>query len=253
MSVLTESELRMNLKGENLETLKEYRIKQGTVVTPSAREYLSTNKIALVYAENTEDKSVSQEPIPKESALPKRYETVTGSYYDSKPEHMTAIKGTKLVNKDHPIIHLRGKIDSLEARILEVQVAFWKIGMKKAAEDLGKVLAFVHEVLRSEVLDFTLDDSPILDMSCDEIRARSHNPKKYYGIGHLTLSLEHGECVIYLNTLRTLVREVELVAYDTFKDEYGVPRRPDIIRAFNRLSSLFYVMMYKVLTKEYDK
>jgi ethanolamine utilization cobalamin adenosyltransferase len=45
---------------------------------------------------------------------------------------------------------------------------------------------------------------------------------------------------------------VELIAYDAFKGQDGVPNRGDIILALNRLSSLFYVMMFRALTKEYD-
>ena len=226
MNVLTEAVIRLKLKGENPDAVNEYKVEPGTIVTPSARDFLASHKISLVYDEKLKDKKV-------------------------KPEHMTSIRGAELVNKDHPIIRFRGKIDSLEARILETQLAFQKMGMDKAVMDLGNVLEYVHEILRCEVLDRTLDDQILLGMDGDEIRARSHTPKKYYGVNHIAVNLEHGEGVILLNSLRTQAREVELTAYDTFKDEYGIPKRPDIIRGLNRLSSLFYAMMFKVLTKEY--
>ena len=48
------------------------------------------------------------------------------------------------------------------------------------------------------------------------------------------------------------MREVEIAAYTAFKDENGVPTRGDIARALNRLSSLFYVMMFRAKTGEYE-
>lgn len=273
MGLLTEADLRFRLKGKDLDAMKEFRIEKGTVVTPAAREFLTDHKVSLIYGEKMEEKNKTGEPEsplrstcldpaggkPKEEGgnlpafvPPKRYETVTGAYYDEKPEHMTAIRGPKLVNKDHPVIWFRGKMDSLEARILEVQLAFRKLGMDQIVEDLGSVLAYTREILRCEVLNCDLEERLLLGMNGDEIRRRSHTPKKYYGINHFAAGLEHGEGVIRLNTLRTQVREVELAAYDAFKDEYGVPRRTDIIRGLNRLSSLFYVMMFKLLAKEYE-
>lgn len=271
MGLLTEMDLRFKLKDEDLDALEEYRVEAGTIVTPSAKAFLSDHRITLVVGEKkdmTIEKGGEQRsPLrdarfdpdgadKKEGNLPafvppKRYETVTGAYYDEKPEHMTSIRGPKLVNKDHPVIYFRGKMDSFEARILEVQVAFLRLGMPKVAEDLGSVLDFTREILRCEVLGYDLEEQPLLGMSFDEIRARSHTPQKYYGINHFAAGLEHGEGVILLNTLRTQVREVELAAYDAFKDEYGVPERTDLLCALNRLSSLFYVMMFRILAKEY--
>lgn len=265
MSLLTESNLRFQLKGKDLDALKEFHVDEGTVITPAAREYLADNKIALIYGDGNKtaeksplrgtcldpDSNKQGESNLPEFVKPKRYETITGAYYDEKPEHMTAIRGPKLVNKDHPIIRFRGKIDSFEARILEVQIAMQKLGLNSVVTDLGEILKYTQEILRCEVLGCDLDDQMLLGMSSDEIRSRSHTPKKYYGLNHFATSLEHGEAVILLNTLRTQVREVELTAYDTFKDEYGIPSRTDIIQGLNRLSSLFYVMMFKVLTKEY--
>ena len=277
MGLLTESELRMRLKGQNLDALKEFTVESGTVVTPAAREFLIDHKISLIYegkiavaaaiecgaTENPfggtcldrggQNQNENDSNLPP-FVPPKRYETIAGAYYDVKPEHMTAIRGPKLVNKDHPIISFRGKLDSMQARILEVQIAFQKMGMQKVIEDLSAVLAFVREIMRSEVLNYEFAEQPLLGMGFDEIRMRSHTPKKYYGIGHFAAGLEHGEGVILLNTLRAQVREAELAAYDAFKDEYGVPEpgRSGIILALNRLSSLFYVMMFKVLAKEYE-
>lgn len=266
MGLVTESELRSAFKNIELSNIKEYRVPEGTIVTPAAKAFLTDRKIKLMIGdghdisgpESQQSKLGPAIPNDEKSSLPqfeapKRYETEAGAYYDEKPEHMTAIRGPKLVNKDHPIIRFRGKLDSFESRILEVQIAFARLGMPKVVQDLSEVLAYTREILRCEVLSCPMEDRTLLGMDSDEIRARSHTPKKYYGLNHFAPTFEHGEGVILLNALRTQVREVELSAYDAFKDGYGVPSRTDLIRALNRLSSLFYVMMFRVLAKEYEQ
>lgn len=266
MALLTEAELRLRLRAEDLNAMREYHVEKGTIVTPSARAFLSDHKIELlignadsgcnpaVLVENgsTAPSECRKQPpagagngnLPAFQA-PKRYESETGGYFDEKPEHMTSLRGSRLVAKDHPVIKLRGKLDSLEAEMASVQIALEKLGKTQLAADLDAVLAFVHEILRCEVLDQQLADAPILGMSESEIRARSHTPKKYYGIAHFGASRKDGEAIVRLNRLRTCAREVELVAFDAFKEAYGPPRREDLLRGLNRLSSLFYVLMLR--------
>jgi ethanolamine utilization cobalamin adenosyltransferase len=166
-----------------------------------------------------------------------------------KPEHMTSLRGDMLVSKDHPRIRLRGRLDGLQARILEAQILFRRLGQEKAVSDLGEVLGVVRAILRCEVLDEPLEQFLLLGMDEEEIRARSHRPKDYYGLQHFFASVDDGEAVITLNSLRTLVREAELAFYDAFKHEDG---RADLALALNRLSSVFYVMMFKAKTGEYS-
>lgn len=62
-----------------------------------------------------------------------------------------------------------------------------------------------------------------------------------------------GNAVIRLNKIRTMVRETELVSFLAFKEaDYSI-KRPDIIQALNRLSSLFWILMFRVRTGEYKK
>lgn len=261
MSLLTETQLREELKNKNLDALREYHVQPGTIVTPSARAYLADHKIELRYDDGSAERTPPQRAAQPEKGgngnlpafhQPVRYESAAGGYFDEKPEHMTALRGTKLVNKDHPVIRFRGRLDSLEARVLMARHAMIRLGLRGAADDLGQVCAFTHDILRCEVLEQPLTEQTLLGMSEAEIRERSHTPKKYYGVGHFMVGVEHGEAVAVLNDLRTQAREVELCACDAFKDEYGTPVRTDLIRALNRLSSLFYVMMFKVVAKEYE-
>lgn len=261
MALLTEAELRSRLRDTDPEALREYRVPAGTIVTPAARAYLSDHKIELVVGDAPAAKvsaPTGETPPPADNGnlpaftSPKRYTSLTGGYFDEKPEHMTALRGTVLVEKDHPIIRLRGRLDSLDADVVSAQVAVQKLGMTRLVEDLGEVLAHIREILRCEVVGAELPDTPLLGMTGDEIHARSHTPKKYYGWSHFATGVEHGEAVAALNRLRAQTRETELVSYDAFKGAGGIPVREDLIRALNRLSSLFYVMMFRVLTKEYQ-
>ncbi|HHY51861.1 MAG TPA: cobalamin adenosyltransferase [Clostridiales bacterium] len=260
MGVLTEAALRQQYKVEELEAMKQFRVPPGTIVTPSARAYLADHKVELVFEE---EKKISDSPPKSAQELqdapsnlpaftpPKRYESLYGGFFEEKPEHMTALYGPKLVYKDHKVIVFRGKLDSLEAKIIEVQWELQQKGMERVANALNEVLSFVKEILRCEVLRKDLPETRLLNMDFDEIRERSHHPKKYYGINHFFPDHTYGQPIVWLNVLRTQVREAELAAYTAFRDEYGAPTRPDLILGLNRLSSLLYVMMFQWLAGEY--
>lgn len=276
MSVITEAALRVILKDADLSTMKEYRVEAGVIVTPAAKAWLVDNKIDLIVGDKRiiRNPTISNDPPrpsgdtpaapaaaadpdEKPSALPKfekpaRYESLYGGFYYEKPEHMTALYGNILAFKDHKVFRLRGLLDSLDGKIVETQLAFQRLGLKKGVAELAEVHSWVKEILRCEVLGEPLQPVELFGMDEAELRKRSHTPKKYYGIRHFSASLEDGEAVILLNRLRTEVREVELAAYEAFKKENGEPERPDLIRALNRLSSVFYVMMFKAKSKEYE-
>jgi len=260
MSVLTEAALRVLLKDADLEAMKEYRVESGVIVTPSARSWLLENKIDLIIGETCEASDAGplkkhdapQEPDslpPKKNA---RYKLLGGGYLDEKPEHMTALHGMTLVLKSHRIICLRGKLDSLMARILEAQLTLKKLGLLKGAGDLEETLVLLRSIMRAEILGEALSPICLFGMEEAELRSRSHTPQKYYGISHFFASAEDGEAVVLLNSLRAASREVELEACKAFETESGESQRPDIIAALNRLSSAYYVMMFRAKAKEYE-
>ncbi|WDU82155.1 hypothetical protein [Caloramator sp. Dgby_cultured_2] len=90
---------------------------------------------------------------------------------------MTHLYGNRLVLKDHPRIILRGKLDTLQAKILEVQVAASKNKMEKLVEDLDEILKFVRSILRAEVLEEKLEDMKLLGLDEEQLREMSQNPK----------------------------------------------------------------------------
>lgn len=252
MPVLTESEIRKRFKGKDFKEVKEFRVVKGEIITPSAKSFLQDHNITLKYVSSEEElieKEVVKEVVIKEKEY--KYKTVFGANLDEKPEHMTHLHGNLLVFKDHKRIVLRGKLDSLEAKILETQVLCSKLELKALVKDLQEALDFTRNVLRCEVLDEKIEEFSLQGMTPEELREKSHHPQKYFGMPHFFPDYTMGEVVIALNSCRTKVRESELVAYEAFKGTYGEVEREDLIKALNRLSSLFWIMMFKYRTGKY--
>ncbi len=252
MSVLTEYELRGKLRGKDL---KEYEVTKDVIVTPSARQYLQEKNIKLVVVENKSseksNKQTGSEVKEEPGKIFPKYVCPMGGYVENKPEHMTQLYGNKLVNKDHKRILLRGKLDSLQSKILETQVLANKLGTSEVLKDLEEILGFVRNILRAEVLNEKLDDIVLLGMNDSELREISHNPKKYLNVDHILPNYKMGELVVALNSIRSATREVEICAFTAFKNEEGEITREDIIRHLNRLSSCFYIMMCKLVAGKY--
>ena len=253
MGVLTENEVRRVIGKNRNEKMTEFCIQKGQLITPSAKSYLAEKNIILKYVDDLSSENNTIKEVVKEVIKEKtyKYTTVFGADLDEKPEHMTHLKGNLLVFKNHKRIVLRGKIDSLESKILESQILCQKNNMPKLTKDLQEILDFVRNIMRCEVLEEALGDFTLLGMTCKELREQSHNPKKYFGIGHEFPTYEMGEVAICINSIRSNTREVEIAAYEAFKGEYGQVEREDLIRALNRLSSVFWIMIYKVRTGKY--
>ena len=148
-----------------------------------------------------------------------------------KPEHMTHLKAGELVPKTHPRIRYRGKLDSLEALIL--------LSMKNPyapVEVLQEILDFCRQLMRCDVLGEEVPQILLYGMTEQELRHRSHNPRKYYDTAHILPDANDSQTLLSLNYLRTQVRETELESYEAF------PKRTDIHRALNRLSSLLWIL-----------
>jgi ethanolamine utilization cobalamin adenosyltransferase len=172
-----------------------------------------------------------------------------GEVFDTKPEAMTHLAGNKLVYKDHPVIIWRGKLDSLAAMIIEAQTLGQEKDNREYVNDLQEILEFIRRLLPCEYKNVPVEEFKLLGLSAEELRARSHNPLKYYGHKHLLIEYRMGALCVRLNSLRTASREAELAAAAAFKDTDGKPVREDIIKALNRISSLFYIMIFKYLPK----
>ncbi|UQZ90750.1 cobalamin adenosyltransferase [Deltaproteobacteria bacterium Smac51] len=293
MKPLTELDLRMALKDSDART---YSVPRGTVITPSAVEYLKMRQVELVFQDakqspaktpssgfhpgsvngdafsrpapkpETTASQKTERPAPRwdfsdpaarncasEVEKPKElFFGPDGGQFDHKPESLTHLKGRQLVHKDHPVIIFRGKLDTLTARIIEAQVCGHQLGNQEYVKDLQEVLEFTRRLLTYELRGKEVEDFYLLGLDAAALRERSHDPVKFFGHRHMLADYRMGPLCIALNTLRAMVREVELAAATAFKDGSGQPTRDDIIRALNRLSSLLYIMMFKYLPPDFE-
>ena len=245
--ILTENDLRSHPPAPGA---RQYQVEEGTFVTESARSWLEKRDIQLVILpKGRMCGGMSRTPLPDRGS--RTYlDAATGLPLGrEKPEEMTHLRGNLLVKKTHPRIAFRGKLDSLEAAILEAQALAHRQNAPAVRDGLGEVLEQVHLVLGAEVKDQPLEEVPILGMDQARLRQVSHNVKGAFGIDHPIPSWEMGELALRLNTLRTQVRETELAAAVAFEAPGETPR-PDIIRALNRLSSAVYILFCKLLAEK---
>lgn len=248
--VLTEERLRFLYKKD--ENIKEICLEKGTILTPSARQFLIDKDIKVVDKIVGKHNGVEEvKKIGNEESKPK-YKGVLGELYVEKPEYMTQIYGNILVKKDDKRIIFRGVIDSFQSRWLVLMKELEEIKNTKLQKDLESVEKFIKNILVSEVIGEALVDIRVLEKSLDEIRDISHNPKKYFNREHLFgICSKDSYTVIKLNEMRALSRELEIKGVEAFVKENGTIERRDILLALNRLSSAIYIMMLRGVTGEY--
>ncbi len=260
MALITETSLRAQFKKEIPTSIC---LKPGDIITPSAKQFLKERGVVLLEEQPQGDHHERLERSVKENIYsdfhsiqkefkPKYVSIYDGGLYEEKPEHMTHLKGNKLVLKEDLRIVFRGRIDSLESLIMEIQLQLFASPIKEIIGNLDEILDIVRKVLRSEVIDEPIEMDTLFGLNDKELREHSHHPQKYYGIEHFLPDVSMGLEVVLLNKLRTEIREVELVAIKAFKKDYAV-NRDDIIRVFNRLSSAVYILMCRIRGNYYSQ
>ena len=243
---LTEQEIRQLLKKD--ESIRSLDIPRGTIVTPSALEFLKMNSIELNFTEG-------DIPATETESLPEvQYIGPHGEKLETKPEELTHLQGYQLTEKDNPVIVFRGKLDKLCALILEAQVLGAERENRAYVNDLQEILGFVRSLLPAEYKNIPLGEFRLLGFTSKDLRERSHHPEKYFGRKHIFMHHSMGALCMRLNLARTFAREAELAAVTAFRDPADPSncQRKDIVRALNRLSSLFYILIYKYLPKDYS-
>lgn len=246
--VLTDIELRARWQQCPCE---EWHTTPDTILTPAARDFLREHGIRLI-----RDCSVSEygkmtvNPIP-DSGDHRYVNALTGEPMAHKGETMTHLRGNLLVPKTHPRILFRGRLDSLMAQLMGVQLVAAEEGKPALAEDLEELLLHLRQILAAEVKEQPLEPVLLLGMDSGEIRRVSHNVKECIGIDHPIPSYKMGRICTALNRLRTQVRETELSAAAAFVAEDGSCSRTDILQALNRLSSCVYILFCRNLAGWY--
>lgn len=259
MSLITEASLREHFKKNPDVPLS---ISEKDIITPSAKQYLREKGIELdtvkkavtpeVPAKKTEVMENHYKPFDalEGSFKPKFVSNYDGGYYEVKPEYMTHLKGNRLVFKDDKRIVFRGKVDSLQSLILEIQWQLKDTVYKGLLSDLNDLLDVSRNLLRAEVLEEPYQIGTLFGLDDAGLRAHSHDPKTHYGVQHFLPSVDMGMEVVLLNKLRTAIRELELVAMDTFRQGAQVTRE-DLVKVLNRMSSATYILMCRIRGKYY--
>jgi ethanolamine utilization cobalamin adenosyltransferase len=145
----------------------------------------------------------------------------------------TELKAGVRVSKEHPRIAFRGALDSLEADILEAQFLASRSGEEYYVKALGEALDFTRELMSAEVNERAVVLTKLFGFSLDELHEQSHKAS------HRLPDYTMGELPLRLNTLRTRVREAELLAVKTCNEENN------IAHALTRLSSAVYWLFCK--------
>ena len=217
----TEENVRANIR--NREEKRVFYLGKGDRLTSSARDFLTRERIEI---------------LSPELAKPERYRLPNGAYLEEKPEHMTHLRGDVLVNKTHPVISFRGKLDSFQAELILGQLE-----IPEEAKRLGEILDFSRQLIRCDVMQEPVSREKLCGLTEQELRRRSHLPQEVYGKPHFMPEAADGVLIARLNRLRSCAREAELAAAAAFTDPEGNCTRTDIIKSLNRISSMLYIMM----------
>lgn len=224
----TEQNVRDNIR--NRDGKRVFFLRDGDLLTSGARDFLRRERIEI---------------LPAQQAKPQHYRLENGAVLSEKPEHMTHLQGNVLVNKTHPRIAFRGWVDLLESETMLCQL--------KAPEfrkELAEILAYIRNLLRCEVMDEPVPEQKLCGLTETQLRQHSHMPQDHYGQPHFMPDVTDGEEILHLNRLRCIARQTELAATRAFTDDNGKTDRADLLRAFNRLSSMIYILMIR---KKADK
>ena len=155
-----------------------------------------------------------------------------------KPEHMTQLDAGHFAPKTEPRIKLRGKLDSLHAFAMLAAAEARRYQLPKLAEGLDTVAAYCREIQSAEYHARPVQPFALAGKSEEEIHEISHWPDRHLGIAHIVPGADDHAILHWLNSLRTMTRETEIAALETFPP----PLRTDLPRALNRLSSGVYYL-----------
>ena len=252
--VLSEDILKIKYRKEAFDV---FEIEKGTLLTPSAKQFLNEKGIRLVikdeeapvstkqneFGEETEEKIIYKKP---------KYVGKNGECYFEKPEYMTVVDGNVLISKNSKLISLRGKIDTFLAELLLNTKEIEQSSNNKLIKDIETVIKFIQNIIVAEKLDKILENQILLDSkTIKDIKEIIDNPKEYFKKGHLLeVSLNSDLTIHKLNRLRFLARELEIQAIDYFVEDYKVNRK-DLLEAFNVLSDVIYIIILKYDNGDY--
>lgn len=177
----------------------------------------------------------------------------SGLELDAKPDGFTHLfNNQSLVPKGHPAIRFRGKLDLLQAQVLDAQLAAQGDGLADIVSDLEDVLRYLRQLLGAEVSGRPMPTLSVGGFDAEELHRLSHNTMKFFGVGWVVPDVSMGAAAVKLNLLRATCREVEIAAADAYGDESHLSpaNRDALLHGLNRLSNAIYVLVCKVVARK---
>ena len=221
----TKQAVKENIR--NRDGKRVFYLGKGDQLTNDARDFLTAERIPI---------------LPAEQAKPDNYRLLSGGVVTEKPEYMTHLNAQVLVQKTHPRITFRGGIDQLEAQLLLCQ----SLADEKTYRQLQQALDLARALISCDVLEEPVPEMTLDGMDEGQLRSRSHRPQDFYGQPHFMPEGKDSVLLLQINLARAVARHAEILALAAFSDRDGVPTRPDILQALNRLSSYLYILMIQI-------
>lgn len=202
MAILTESKIKKLLRTTKLKETKFLVLEPGTVITPSAKEYLKD--ITIEYMEIPEEPETKNEKATfpmtqlkvKEPKSAKNIQEIL-MYSNGSGQEMW---------KSHSTYQFKIKIDIIISHILTLQKKSHHIGKMELVEALNTILIVVKtismEILASDKLDLVQEIEKLLEDKKPYVAS-------LYPEGSFIPTYKDEECVIALFELHAYLQELE--------------------------------------------
>jgi ethanolamine utilization protein EutL len=176
----------------------------------------------------------------------------SGFGVDRKPDGYTHLfDDTSLVPKTHAAIRFRGRLDLLQAQVIDAAVTCRAEGLGELASDLKDILDYLRKMLAAEVTGRPMPELRIAGFSGEELHRISHHTLRLMNVGWVLPEPSMGAAVARLNLLRASSREVEMAAWECYADpgHLDPEQRDRMLHGLNRLSNAIYVLVCKAVAK----
>lgn len=211
MAILTESKIKKLLRTTKLKETKFLVLEPGTVITPSAREYLKD--ITIEYTETPEiSKSKS-----KEATFPMTQLKINESNSTKNIQELLMYSNGsgQEMWKSHSTYQFKIKIDIAISHILTLQKKSYHIGKMDLVEALNTILIVVKtipiEILAPDKSDLVQEIEKLLEEKKPYVAS-------LYPEGSFNPTYKDEECVIALFELHAYLQELEHFIAKEMKD-----------------------------------
>lgn len=241
MAILTESKIKKLLRTTKLKETKFLVIEPGTVITPSAREYLKD--ITIEYADIAE----TSEAKNQETTSPKTQLKINESK-NTRNIHEALICNNgsgQETWKNHLSYQFKIKIDITISRIVTLQKKSHNIGKMDLVESLNTILMIVKAISIETLLSYRLELVQKIEKLLEEKKSYSVS---LYPEGIFIPTYKDEDCVIALFELHAYLQELE---YFIAKEMKEILKFEDYINYISIATSLKdYCWILIVQTKE---